>query len=334
MQPPKKCFVPRLEFPKHEVPIASFAAHHRRALADLRFLSGQVDLVLELRDSRAPLSSVNPLINKALPGIPKLTIYTKRDESPLKASHVEPLHSDQNFRLISMEKKKYASRLLKDFRTMAEAQSPKPPLGFKVLVAGMPNAGKSTLINKFRVIFAGKYAPKVARTGSTPGITRAVSEQILVSETPRVYVLDTPGVLMPQIHNWEQMLKLCLIGAVPRGLVDPMVLADYLLYHINRWYPNGGRYPGELSNDIETVLWNLAHTKRRLPSRDTWDPNHTADEWVDRFIRGGIGKVNLDDLSIDVVEKELEKQQSLAFDLNALLPPSVGNMAKRKQRRL
>lgn len=333
MQPLKKGFVPRLEFPKHQVPIASFAAHHRRALADLRFLSGQVDLVLELRDSRAPLSSVNPLINQALPGIPKLTLYTKLDESTLKRSHVEPLHTDQNFHLISMDERKYASRLLKEFKAKAEAQTPQPPLGFKVLVAGMPNAGKSTLINKFRTIFAGKRAKKVARTGSTPGVTRAVSEQIMVSESPRVYVLDTPGVLMPQIHNWEQMLKLCLIGAVPRSLVDPMVLADYLLYQINRWYPNGGKYPGELSNDIETVLWNLAHTNRRHPSRDTWDPNHTADEWVDRFIRGGIGKVNLDDLSVDVVEKELEMQQSLSFDLNTLLPPGAGNLAKRKQRR-
>lgn len=302
-------FTPRTVFPPHNVPLANFAVHHRKALADLKKMAKSIDMVLELRDCRAPLSTINPLLTNALPGVPKLTLYTKRDIGKVKQSVLAPIHygNIEEFRMVDVDKRKYAGRLLRELKGIAAAQVPPPPLGFRVMVVGMPNAGKSTFINMFRRIAYGKYSPKVARTGSMPGVTRALSEQISVSQDPKVYVVDSPGVLMPQVHNWEHMLKLCLIGAVPRSLVDPVVLADYLLYHINLEYPTGGRYPGPLSNDINAVLWSLANTLRRKPSMDNWDPNKTAIEWVDRYISGGIAKLMLDDLDPKNVQATLAR---------------------------
>jgi len=320
-------FVPRTQFPEYNVPLAAFASHHRKALADLRDLASQIDYVLELRDSRAPLSTINPLIGQALPGVPRITLYTKRDLSRVNASKVAPLHPDGHFRVISTEEPKYARQLLKDFKVQFNAQTLKPPLGFKILIAGMPNAGKSTLINMLRKVVFGKNAKKVAATAPTPGKTRATSEQILVSKDPKVYVVDTPGVLLPKVQDWEHMLKLALIGAVPTNLIDPIVLADYLLYHINLTYPAGGKYPGPQSNDIMEVLWSLAHKQRRKPSRETWDPNQTAIVWIQRYISGEICTLCLDDMSPNNVERCIETMAMQRHDLNSLLP--AANLRKR-----
>lgn len=307
-------FKPRTQFPPHNVPLANFAGHHRKALADLKKMGPKLDLVLELRDSRAPLSTINPLISRALPGVPKITLYSKRDISKIKESLLLPVHdgNKEEFRMVDVDQRKYASRLLKDLKAIAGEQFPRPPLGFRVMVCGMPNAGKSTFINQIRRIVFGRNAKKVAFTGDKPGITRHVSEQIKVSWDPEIYVIDSPGVLVPQVYDWEQMIKLCLIGAVPRNLVDPVVLADYLLFKINLWYPTGGRYPGEPSNDIYEVLWNIANKSRRKPKKDEWDPNNTAVNWVDQFIRGGVCKLILDDLSPENVRSVLARVHSNA----------------------
>uniref|UniRef100_A0A8C8SBZ4 G domain-containing protein n=1 Tax=Pelusios castaneus TaxID=367368 RepID=A0A8C8SBZ4_9SAUR len=128
-----------------------------------------------------------------------------------------------------------------------------------IMVMGVPNVGKSSLINSMRRLHLKKG--KASRVGAEPGITRAVLTRIQVSERPIMYLLDTPGVLSPRIENVETGMKLALCGAIRDHLVGEGVMADYLLYTLNKqqqlsYVEHYGL--GEPCDDIESVLKRVA----------------------------------------------------------------------------
>ncbi|XP_014320047.1 mitochondrial ribosome-associated GTPase 1 isoform X3 [Myotis lucifugus] len=130
---------------------------------------------------------------------------------------------------------------------------------FCIMVIGVPNVGKSSLINSLRRQHLRKG--KATRVGSEPGITRAVMSKIQVSERPLMFLLDTPGVLAPRIESVETGLKLALCGTVLDHLVGEETLADYLLYTLNRHQLFGyvQHYGlGEACDDVAGVLKRVA----------------------------------------------------------------------------
>uniref|UniRef100_A0AC11D6A0 Mitochondrial ribosome associated GTPase 1 n=1 Tax=Ovis aries TaxID=9940 RepID=A0AC11D6A0_SHEEP len=133
-----------------------------------------------------------------------------------------------------------------------------------VMVTGVPNVGKSSLINSLRRQHLRKG--KATRVGGEPGITRAVMSRIQVCERPLMFLLDTPGVLAPRIPSVETGLKLALCGTVLDHLVGEETLADYLLYTLNRHQLLGyvQHYGlGEACDDIASVLKRVAVKLRK-----------------------------------------------------------------------
>lgn len=304
-------FIPRQSFPLHNVVLANFHGHHRKALQMMRQLAFQVDLVLELRDARAPITSINPLFDQVLTGKPKLILYTKSDLSTLKHSQIEAWHPEQDFLRINCADMKDSRRVMTYLKEKFGSLVPSPPLGSRMLITGMPNAGKSTFLNNLRMVGT-KRRNKVARTGQTPGVTRNVSETVMVSETPKIFVYDTPGVFVPQAANSEEMLKLCLINAVSRTQVEPSVLADYLLYKLNLAYPNHPKYPGPPTNDLHVLLRRISNLRTHNYGQHE---NSVSLGWVDRWARGKVAKLCLDDVSVDNYRETLKLKQQQKVDL-------------------
>ncbi|XP_070288253.1 mitochondrial ribosome-associated GTPase 1 isoform X3 [Myotis yumanensis] len=177
---------------------------------------------------------------------------------------------------------------------------------FCIMVIGVPNVGKSSLINSLRRQHLRKG--KATRVGSEPGITRAVMSKIQVSERPLMFLLDTPGVLAPRIESVETGLKLALCGTVLDHLVGEETLADYLLYTLNRHQLFGyvQHYGlGEACDDVASVLKRVAIKLGKLQkvkvltgtgNVNVIQPNYSAAarDFLRAFRSGLLGPVMLD----------------------------------------
>ncbi|KAF2270103.1 mitochondrial GTPase-like protein [Lojkania enalia] len=340
-------FIPRTVFPAQtSLPRSYFLGHHKSGLQKMKSLLSTIDLVIECRDYRIPLTSRNPLFEKSLEGKERVIVYTKRDlgggkevadrenEDIVRGWH----YPTPTLFTSSLEKEKGSvGRLLDFLREHARGQW--KLVGHRLLVVGMPNVGKSTLLNNLRAM--GVRKGKVAQTGAQPGVTRKVGSgvKIINSEDEDdvggvgarkgvgggVYLLDTPGVFIPYVPDAEAMMKLALCGSVKDTVIPPVMLADYLLYHVNRVDPTLYKEYCEPTNDIVQLLEAIARKTGRLVKGGALDTQACALWMIQRWRTGHLGRFLLDDVTEEALEKAKLEEQEVA--------PSISQARKVERQR-
>jgi ribosome biogenesis GTPase A len=167
----------------------------------------------------------------------------------------------------------------------------------RAMVVGMPNIGKSSLINTLRN--QGVHKAKALKTGEHPGVTRKIGTPVKVVEREdgsSVYVLDTPGVFVPYMPDAERMLKLALCGCVKDTIIPPVTLADYLLYQMNLFDPKVYEKWSEPTNEVMPLLNRFAHQVGLLSKGAVPNIEQAAINLVQKWRSGDLGKFVLDDV--------------------------------------
>ncbi|KAK3815435.1 MAG: P-loop containing nucleoside triphosphate hydrolase protein [Benniella sp.] len=178
-----------------------------------------------------------------------------------------------------------------------------------VMVVGMPNVGKSSLINSLRRIGVNKG--KAAPTGAVPGITRTVAGTIKVLDSPKVYLIDTPGVMIPHIPDPISAIKVALTGAISDHLSDEEVIVDYLLFQLNQRqdYSYMQLYNiKEPTDDIRVFLPQVAKYIGALKKGGEYNLAAAAQFLLKQYRIGKLGRFTLDDISAEALESYLTKE--------------------------
>ncbi|GAA0160186.1 hypothetical protein LIER_16795 [Lithospermum erythrorhizon] len=206
-----------------------------RAIRDRLKLS---DFVIEVRDARIPLSSTNQDLQPMLAGKRRVIALNKKDLANPNIMQKWKRYFDscqQDCLAINAHSRSSVQKLLDivEFK-LRELISREPTL--LVMVVGVPNVGKSALINSISQIASSRFPvqqkTKRATVGPLPGVTQDIAG-FKIAHQPSIYVLDTPGVLVPTISDIETGLKLALAGSVKDSVVGEERIAQYLLAVLN-----------------------------------------------------------------------------------------------------
>ncbi|KAA8517130.1 hypothetical protein F0562_017423 [Nyssa sinensis] len=215
-----------------------FPGHMAAATRAIRDRLKLADLVIEVRDARIPLSSANEDLQPNLSGKRRVIALNKKDLANPNIIHKWVHYFDsckQDCLSINSHSKSSVKKLLDlvEFK-LKEVISREPTL--LVMVVGVPNVGKSALINSIHQIASSRFPVqgkmKRATVGPLPGVTQDIAGY-KIAHQPSIYVLDTPGVLVPSIPNIETGLKLALAGSVKDSVVGEERIVQYLLAVLN-----------------------------------------------------------------------------------------------------
>ncbi|XP_078433036.1 P-loop containing nucleoside triphosphate hydrolases superfamily protein [Wolffia australiana] len=215
-----------------------FPGHMAAATRVIRDRLKLADLVIEVRDARIPLSSANLDLQNSLSGKRRIIALNKKDlanQNMMQRWSRSFEASKQDAIAINAHSRGSVQELLTLVELKLREVIAKEPT-LLVMVVGIPNVGKSALINSIHQIASSRFPVqdkmKRATVGPLPGVTQDIAG-FKIAIKPSIYVLDTPGVLVPSIAGIETGLKLALTGAVKDSVVGEERIARYFLSVLN-----------------------------------------------------------------------------------------------------
>ena len=272
-----------------------YPGHMTRAKRMMQEDMKLIDLVIELLDSRVPLSSRNPDIDELAKQKARLVLLNKADLADERLNEVwADYFRGQGCFVAKIDSrnrgglKPIQSLIQEACREKTERDRRKGILNrpVRAMVVGIPNVGKSTFINAL----AGKAC---AKTGNRPGVTKG-KQWIRLNKN--VELLDTPGILWPKFEDQEVGLKLAFIGSIKDEILQTEELAAELVKFLNSSYPGvlEEQYDIPAVGDAYECLRDIAESRHCLVRGNELDTEKAASILLDDFRAGKLGRITLE----------------------------------------
>ena len=254
-----------------------------------------IDLVIELVDARAPLSSKNPDIDELGKNKFRLILLNKADLASEKGNAMWTKYFEEKGYFVVKINSRSGAGMKQISATIMEACKEKIERDRKrgilnrpirAMVVGIPNVGKSTFINSF----AGRAA---AKTGNKPGVTKGAQ---WIRLNKQVELLDTPGILWPKFEDQAVGLKLAMLGSVNDEILNIDELSMELVKLLDEHFPEviSERYQIEKQEEPLKVLEEIARVRACLLKGNELDISKAANILMDDFRSGRLGKLTIE----------------------------------------
>lgn len=269
-----------------------FPGHMAKAIRLIEDNLKSVDFVIECRDARAPFSTRNPVLAKTVSNKKSIIILTKKDlADPEKSLEWKKRLEDEGHEVLLVDVLKDPMKRLILEKTeiiMKERYERDKRRGIRsrasrALIVGVPNVGKSTVINQIG-------SRRAVRVENRPGVTQAL-KLVKVSET--LEIVDTPGVLWPKFENQDMGIRVALIGSIKETGFPLDVVSNYALDTMIKKYPDTiiKRYS---LNNLENVFEDIARNKGFLESGGYLEVEKAQRLFLADVQNGNIGTVTWD----------------------------------------
>lgn len=276
-----------------------YPGHMHKANKEIKETLSAIDLIIEVLDARIPYSSQNPLLSTIRGDKPCIKILTKSDlaDPDLTRQWQTWLEQERDVKTLPLttEHPEQMRQLIELCKKMMLNRSGKREL-INTMIIGIPNVGKSSLIN----ILAGKT---IAKTGNEPAVTKA---QQRIKLDGGINLLDTPGVLWPKVENEPSMYRLAVSGAVKDTAFEYEDVAFFAAEYLISSYPERVMDRFKLDNHPHNELELIEAIGRKrgcLRSGGQVDLNKTSKILLTELRSGNLGRITLE--SPEQVEQEL-----------------------------
>lgn len=272
-----------------------FPGHMKKALNEMQDKIKLVDVIIELFDARIPNSSFNEEFEKLINNKKRIYVLTKIDLADPKVTDlwINKFKAEgYPFLAINTTSGDFVKKLScvmsdlckeKHQKEISKGMKPQP---IRAMIIGIPNVGKSSLINKLS-------KRKVAGVENRPGFTRG--EQ-LIKINNDFMLLDTPGVLPMNYDNKHKAINLALTGAIKEEILPTLDLAKYLISYLNENYPDALKERFEIDDlsDYQFVLNGIASRRGISDQNETLRLEKASNLLLYEFKNGKLGRISLE----------------------------------------
>ena len=276
-------------------PINWYPGHMEKAKRQMMERLKAVDMVIEVRDARIPDASTNPMLLNMVNNKPRVIILSKCDmaDPAMTDKWIEKLNTDTTMAIALdlMHDPKSGKKLVQACLTIMKPKRDKQlargikPRAIRAMAAGIPNVGKSTLINRI----AGKNTVKAA---DRPGVTKSLT---WIHADPQLDLLDTPGVLWPKFDDPRTGTVLAILGSINDEILDRRMIAMDAIHIIQDYYPG---YLEELyeSRTVNPngMLKAIATKRHILKAEGELDTRQAAITFLSDLRHGKLGRFTLE----------------------------------------
>lgn len=275
-----------------------YPGHMHKAQKEVRDIFNQVDVFIEVLDARIPFSSQNPMIETIRGNKPTLKILNKSDLADPKQTQVWQRYLEQESSVKTLAFNAQHSDKREQVIRMIQQLVPNKEHSVKTihaLIIGIPNVGKSTLINNIT-------GRTIAKTGNEPAVTKN-QQRIKLKEG--ITLIDTPGMLWPNIENENSGYRLAITGGIKETAFELPDIASYATEYLINTYPEALKERFKLetlpNTDIE-FLEKIGRQRGCLRSGGMIDLDKISRIFIVEFRETIIGKITLE--TPEMIKKE------------------------------